>query len=826
MNPAPGSLAGVKIACFYPWVPFEPSGSWSRFTCLWRFLLGQGAEVTLAFLDRGNDVSLRGLRIRHLGSSLQLRDNEDLGTLAAIVREAAQYAPVERDLLVRYEKSYYLRDSGADAWLAGIVSSHDAIMCEYPMQAPLLGDYCRKYGRPLVVTAHDLLYELHGKNPKARQRLQEQELLSLRLADARVYCNDSEGRTFGQHGLAGVTVLNTGDAVAITPGKGEESNAAVRKALNLRTPHYCLFVGSAHGPNVEAVAAVRRLASAMPEMSFVVAGKCSELTVGHNYVATGPVTEALLDTLYRGALCVLVPLTRGTGTSVKLFQALTYGKAVVATPIGARGYEVADGRELLLVDTPADFAAAIRRLLAEPGLRQHLEEVARSYALRLDYRIQFQPYASVINRLLNRPEGAPGGRIGQALVLVDNNLADRVGHHYNYALSLRQQCEADGMAFAALIKRTAGPDVAAELAATRTFSHGIHEDLPQNPYPPGWGPTRATYDFLLANDLFARELEAGLAEQVRLGDTIFLPNATPRQILGLALLLQKSPVYLSLRYVLMLRFSFYYPAGPLSARKKELDRDRAEKYALAIRCLQEVDQLGAVRLVTDSAELAREYTPLSTRPIEVLPIPHTSPSQSAVPGEGLPAKPPGVRRIIYLGDAREEKGFELLPEAVRACAGRAGSAANQFVFQAFISSPYHEPMRPVINALATLKPAQVHLIEGPLSQEAYHALLVSADLVLLPYDAVTYHARTSGPFVEAICAGKPVVIPGNSWMSRELGASGAGTTFVSGQAQDFARAVRAALDNLPHHAGAAQELGRKYREFHNPTGFLKSLVRT
>ncbi len=67
-------LQGVRVACFYPWTPFEPTGAWSRFSCLWKYLLAEGAEVTLALLEQGHDTRLQNLSIRYLGEHTAISD--------------------------------------------------------------------------------------------------------------------------------------------------------------------------------------------------------------------------------------------------------------------------------------------------------------------------------------------------------------------------------------------------------------------------------------------------------------------------------------------------------------------------------------------------------------------------------------------------------------------------------------------------------------------------------------------------------------------------------------------------------------------------------
>jgi glycosyltransferase involved in cell wall biosynthesis len=821
------SLRGIRVACFYPWPPFEPTGAWSRFSCLWRFLLTQGAEVSLALLSKGDDTVLAGLSVRYFGELIAAETTSGAGLARAtfpVEESYKKFSKFERELLMRYEKDVYLANPRLGPWLDELIQSHDIVTCEYPMLAPLLSEYCHKWQRPLVVTSHDLLYELHGTHAEAKVRLKERELQALGLADARVYCNDSERALFATSGLDGVTVLNTGDVLGLSLA-GVAKPVAVRSLLKLKTPHYCLFVGSSHKPNAEAAREVQLLARQMPELSFILAGSCCAPGADGNITALGVVPDSTLDALYREALVVVVPLRSGTGVSVKTFQAFSYGKPVVSTPVGVRGHKVSDGVELLIAATPAVFPGALRRLLHDEALRLRLGRTARAYAEGLDFRRHFQPYADIICELLGRPKSTAAVE-SPALILVDNNLCDRVGHHFNYALALRQQCATQGVSFLALVKRGAREDVVKALGAVDVFSVGIHEPSPANPYPPEWGGLRSSYDFLQGGDNFSQELYAGLEQRARPGDVVFLPNATPRQLMGLALLLARWPACRELRYVVMLRYSNFHAIGPTTDRKVHHDKEVAAKYQLTIERLMNLDRQGSIRLATDSHELASEYGAITRHPVEVLPIPHTAEAASPVLPQDIPAKSVGRVRLVFLGDARDEKGFELLPGLLRSCVTNPALAKVEFVVQAFVSSQYHLRMMVVIRELEQLQRPNVTLIKKSLSAESYQALLASADVVLVPYDAVTYRARTSGPFVEAICANKPVVVPGDSWMSRQLADSAAGVPFVSGKADDLARAVLALLLNLPAHTAAASKLGQEFRLYHNPASFVQGLMQT
>jgi glycosyltransferase involved in cell wall biosynthesis len=58
---------------------------------------------------------------------------------------------------------------------------------------------------------------------------------------------------------------------------------------------------------------------------------------------------------------------------------MAMGKAVVATYLGAEGYPVRDGHELLLADAPGEFAAAVVELLRAPERRAKLGRASRSF---------------------------------------------------------------------------------------------------------------------------------------------------------------------------------------------------------------------------------------------------------------------------------------------------------------------------------------------------------------------------------------------------------------------------------------------------------------
>lgn len=70
----------------------------------------------------------------------------------------------------------------------------------------------------------------------------------------------------------------------------------------------------------------------------------------------------------------VVPLRQGSGTRLKILEALALGTPVISTSKGAEGLDIRDGEHLLIADTPAAFARAALSVLADPGLRERLAQ--------------------------------------------------------------------------------------------------------------------------------------------------------------------------------------------------------------------------------------------------------------------------------------------------------------------------------------------------------------------------------------------------------------------------------------------------------------------
>ena len=64
----------------------------------------------------------------------------------------------------------------------------------------------------------------------------------------------------------------------------------------------------------------------------------------------------------------VVPLLSGSGIRVKIIEAMSVGKVVVTTSIGAEGIGCTDGRDVLIADTPEQYVEQLERCVNDPEL--------------------------------------------------------------------------------------------------------------------------------------------------------------------------------------------------------------------------------------------------------------------------------------------------------------------------------------------------------------------------------------------------------------------------------------------------------------------------
>jgi glycosyltransferase involved in cell wall biosynthesis len=149
-----------------------------------------------------------------------------------------------------------------------------------------------------------------------------------------------------------------------------------------------IFVGSSWNPNIEGInffltSIFPKIVKKRPETQLVVAGKVSDFcqieeSIKQNVDCLGYVPDVL--ELYTKSRLMICPLLSGSGTKMKLQEAMGFALPIVTTTIGASGLSLKDGVNAFITDEPDLYARRIINLLEEPELAQKIsEEIAMTF---------------------------------------------------------------------------------------------------------------------------------------------------------------------------------------------------------------------------------------------------------------------------------------------------------------------------------------------------------------------------------------------------------------------------------------------------------------
>jgi sugar transferase (PEP-CTERM/EpsH1 system associated) len=120
----------------------------------------------------------------------------------------------------------------------------------------------------------------------------------------------------------------------------------------------------------------------VPNVSLWIVGRSPsqrvrELGSQHKNVHVTGTVDDVRPYIQQGTVYV-VPIRVGSGTRLKIFEAMSMGKAIVSTPVGAEGLPVTHGKDIVLAESPEDFAQSVITLLRDPERRKTLGVAARS----------------------------------------------------------------------------------------------------------------------------------------------------------------------------------------------------------------------------------------------------------------------------------------------------------------------------------------------------------------------------------------------------------------------------------------------------------------
>jgi polysaccharide biosynthesis protein PslH len=236
------------------------------------------------------------------------------------------------------------------------------------------------------------------------RRMEAAERRYLKLADRVLAVSDTDRDAFAHFvNSRKVTVIPTGvDVNYFQPTSTQE------------TPGSLVFIGSMDWlPNEDAIlyfvdAMFPLIKQRCPNAFLEVVGrspssKLQALAEREKSVRLTGWVEDIRPFVARGSVCI-VPLRVGGGTRLKIFEAMAMSKAVVSTSVGAEGLPVRSGENILLADTPNDFADSVISLLRDQEERKRLGASARTLVEeKYSWRKVSESFLRTLQELVERP---------------------------------------------------------------------------------------------------------------------------------------------------------------------------------------------------------------------------------------------------------------------------------------------------------------------------------------------------------------------------------------------------------------------------------------
>lgn len=217
-----------------------------------------------------------------------------------------------------------------------------------------------------------------------RRALLEVEWRKMRHAE-RVFCNDADLTiAVSEDDRTRLQALAPGARCVAIPTGVDTSYFSPSNVTE--TPDHLVFTGSMDWfPNEDAIlhfveSILPRIRLQIPHVTLTVVGRNpSARLVAAARRAGAVVTGTVSDVrpFIAEAAVYIVPLRAGGGTRLKIFEALSMGKAVVSTTVGAEGLAVRDGHNIAIADEPDAFAARVIELLRNPDARLALGRAGR-----------------------------------------------------------------------------------------------------------------------------------------------------------------------------------------------------------------------------------------------------------------------------------------------------------------------------------------------------------------------------------------------------------------------------------------------------------------
>jgi glycosyltransferase involved in cell wall biosynthesis len=333
---------------------------------------------------------------------LPIATNRGLGELASFARNIFSSSPHTVSKYCRPQVKVRMRELLAS-------QKFDVIICDFVVAAAAIP---WEVACPKVIFTHNveaLIWKRHfevSRNPLWKmaswgeyQKMVRFEKYFLNKAEHVLTVSEADKNFFSDFvDRSKMTVISTGvDTDYFRPDNGNEQ------------PNSLVFTGSMDWmPNEDGVlyflhSILPLIRREIPQVSFTIVGrKPSERLRSAAASQPGVQVTGTVDDIrpyVRESSVYVVPLRIGSGTRLKIFEAMAMRKAIVSTALGAEGLPIQDGVDISIADSPEEFSLKVCGLLRNAEERRRLGSAARQM---VEQHYSWSAVAAEFNDVLRR----------------------------------------------------------------------------------------------------------------------------------------------------------------------------------------------------------------------------------------------------------------------------------------------------------------------------------------------------------------------------------------------------------------------------------------
>lgn len=252
---------------------------------------------------------------------------------------------------------------------------------------------------PVLYASHncesDLANQMYARYPANKKHMFDMEKSIIELSDAITYCSKDD--------IEKMNSLYSINQPTFYIPNGTDPQAIINRSNH--TSKDLIFIGSGHGPNVDAARSLIDTARLLPEYRFNIIGKCGESVkkenLPDNYIVHGFLSDQLMGLLFENAFAFLNPMTAGSGTHLKIMRALSYGLPVISSTVGLRGFSEDEIKDTLLIaDSDDDIIKTINLLKDEDTYNKVSKKTKKLSEPYMWPKIQ-EEFNTVVNSMLS-----------------------------------------------------------------------------------------------------------------------------------------------------------------------------------------------------------------------------------------------------------------------------------------------------------------------------------------------------------------------------------------------------------------------------------------